>query len=98
MDGLHRKIKSSIIQHDALAAADTTPTSTLHSLPPPLTTWNTVVTKVWEKQHDNDCFLQSTRTSTDPLVQLSIGNPMVNDGDAASHHESCQPVDLMQIQ
>ena len=81
----------------ALAATDTAPTSAPHSLPPPLTTRNTVVTKFWEKQHDNDCFLQSTRTSSDPLIQLHIGNPTYDDGDAVSHHESHQPVDLAQI-
>jgi len=54
--------------------------------------------KFQEKQRDNICFLQSTRTSTDPLIWLSIGNSTVNNGNATSHHKRCQLVNLAHIQ
>jgi len=82
----------------ALVAADAASTSALHLQCHPLTIWNTVVKKFQENWHANDCSLQFTSTSTESLVQLSIGNPMANDGDASPHHESHQLVHLAKIQ
>jgi len=77
----------------ALVATDAAPTSTLHLQPLPLTLQNTVVETFWENQHKDDCFIQPTNTSTESLIQLSVGYPMANDGDAGPHHESCHLVD-----
>jgi len=81
----------------APAAMGAAPTSTPHLQALPLTLQNTAVATFWDNQHTDACFIKPPSTSTASLVQLCIENPMVHDSDLNLHHESCQPVDLMEI-
>jgi len=73
------------------------PTSALHSQALPPTLWNTAVATFWEDQYVDACFIKSPKTSTASLIQSCIENPMVNNGDLNLHHDSCKPVDLVEI-
>ncbi len=82
----------------ALAAKDTSFTSTPTPQGPSLISNNTIVQEPLQSLHPNSIFPSPPTTSTSCPIAFCVANPMVVDGDVHHHHDSRQPVDLAILQ